>query len=301
MADDNADNSADHDAPDAPPPSASSDSQGAEPGARNNRGGAAKNEEWRWAADSSQSELRNGAERSDDRKGAGWRSATGEELLSVGEAAERAGVHANTVRRYLKSEGLPFFLRDMTNGNVVSGSLPENQWPGRYQYLVPARVVPYLAAEAGDEVSAGPASSPEASPATEDEAVELEAGDLRASLDSAQQELAAAEEQLASLRGERDWLRLHLRDITAFLPAAKEEAESARSELELAREATDRERERAEEIRRTADELTREKDREIRARDLAVIRWQSLSWWARRGTNLEAIISEELERLSATE
>jgi hypothetical protein len=40
------------------------------------------------------------------------------ELLTVGEAAERAGVHANTVRRYLKSEGAPFFLRDMTNGNV---------------------------------------------------------------------------------------------------------------------------------------------------------------------------------------
>jgi hypothetical protein len=28
-----------------------------------------------------------------------------------------------------------------------------------------------------------------------------------------------------------------------------------------------------------------------------VIRWQSLSWWARRGSNLEQIISEELERL----
>jgi len=275
MADNNTDNSADQDAPDAPAPGASSDAQGVKSDGQNSRGVASQSEEWRWAA--------------------------GEELLSVGEAAERAGVHANTVRRYLKSEGLPFFLRDMANGNVVSGSLPEDQWPGRYQYLVPARVVPYLAAEAGDEVIPGPASSPDPPPATEDEAVELETGELRASLDSAQQKLAAAEEQLASLRGERDWLRLHLRDITAFLPAAKEDAESARSELELAREATDRERERAEEIRRAADELTREKDREIRARDLAVIRWQSLSWWARRGTNLEAIISEELERLSSTE
>ena len=230
------------------------------------------------------------------------------ELLTVGEAAKRAGVHANTVRRYLKSEDTPFFLRDMSNGNVVSGSLPEDQWPERYQYLVPARVVPYLASEAGDEVSAGPAPSTEPLPATESEADELETSNLRASLDSAEkklggaeQKLAAAEEQLAELRSERDWLRLHLRDITAFLPAAKKEAESARSDLELARETAERERERAEEIRRAADEFARDKDREIGARDLAVIRWQSLSWWARRGTNLEAIISEELEKLSSPE
>lgn len=235
-------------------------------------------------------------------------SVAGEELLSVGEAARRAGVHANTVRRYLKSEELAFFLRDMSNGNVVSGSLPEEQWPARYQYLVPARVVPYLAAEAGDEVSAITTAPSDPPPATEDEAVEVEAGDLRASLENVRDELggveeklSAAEEQIAALRGERDWLRLHLREITAFLPAAKEEAESVRSDLEIAREAAERERERAEEIRREADKLTREKDREIRARDMAVIRWQSLSWWARRGTNLEAIISEELERLRSTE
>ena len=270
MADNNADNSAEQGGTDAPTD------------APNARGDSAKNEQWRWSA--------------------------GEELLSVGEAAERAGVHPNTVRRYLKSEGVPFFLRDMANGNVVSGSLPEEQWPARYQYLVPARVVPYLASEAGDDVGTRQIPGPGPLPATADEAVGLESDDLRASLsnaeeqlDGAAEKLAAAEEQIASLRGERDWLRLHLQNITAFLPAAKEDAETARSDLEIAREATERERERAEEIRLQGEEMTRQKDREIRARDLAVIRWQSLSWWARRGTNLEQIISEELERLSSPE
>jgi len=228
-------------------------------------------------------------------------SADGDELLTVAEAARRAGIHANTVRKYLRASEIPFFLRDMTSGDVVSGDLPEAQWPGRYQYLVPARAVHFLASQSGDAVSTGPASSPGSAPATGAEADDREAATLRASLEAATRQLTASEERLAELRGERDWLRVHLRDITAFLPAAREETETARTDLQLAREDAERERERAEEARLRADEIAREKDIEIRARDAAIIRYQSLSWWSRRGVNLEQLIREEVDRLRSAD
>ncbi len=93
----------------------------------------------------------------------------------------------------------------------------------------------FLASQSGDAVSTGPASSPGSAPATGAEADDREAATLRASLEAATRQLTASEERLAELRGERDWLRVHLRDITAFLPAAREETETARTDLQLTR------------------------------------------------------------------
>ena len=209
-------------------------------------------------------------------------SASGDELLTVGEIAERAGVHENTVRKYLRADGVPFYLRDLSTGAIVSGALPQESWPSRYQYLLPAQVAAFIAAQAGDVVAPAPPTPPPSPTSTEFGARELT--ELRAQLSEAHLRLNASQQQLDSLRDERDWLRTHLDQITAALPPAQQEAQEQRARAEaLARERA---------IERQQHEL------EGRAQELALQRFRALSWWKRLNTgNLDRLLAQARDEL----
>lgn len=209
-----------------------------------------------------------------------------DELLTVSEVAERAGVHENTVRKHLKSSAIPFFLRDLATGEIILGDTPPDQWPARYQYLLSAEVVAHLASQAGDTVvPSAPPRVTQPPSTTSSQAISTETLRLRSELSDAQRELATAQDQLAEVRTDRDWLRLHLRDITAFLPAAKEEADHVRSDLD--------------QLQDRARELERERDLERQARRLAALRFKSLPWWRRATADFEALVQQELQHLRA--
>ena len=209
-------------------------------------------------------------------------SASGDELLTVGEIAERAGVHENTVRKYLRTDGVPFYLRDLSTGEIVSGALPQESWPSRYQYLLPAQVAAFIAAQAGDVVAPSQPTPTPSPTSTEFSARELT--ELRAQLSEAHLRLNASQQQLDSVRDERDWLRTHLDQITAALPPAQQEAQEQRARAEaLARER---------EIERQQHEL------EDRAQELALQRFRALSWWKRLNTgNLDRLLAEARDEL----
>jgi predicted transcriptional regulator len=222
-----------------------------------------------------------------------------DELLTVSQVAERAGVHENTVRKHLKAASIPFFLRDLATGEIVSSDIPQRQWPARYQYLLPAEVVAHLASQTGDTVApAAPRQAAEPAVITSSEVLSQEALRLRAELSTAERALSTAHEQLQELRTERDWLRSHLRDITAFLPAAREESEHVRSDLQSSEAELRAVREHLERLRDEAHRLQRQQDLDRQARRTAAIRFKSLSWWRRLHTDLETLIHQELTRLS---
>ena len=211
-------------------------------------------------------------------------SVPGDELLTVGQVAERAGVHENTVRKHLKANTLPFFLRDLATGEIIPGDVPQDQWPSRYQYLLSAEVVAHLASQTGDAVvPSTPKQAAEPLTTTSSAALAGEASRLRTELSEAQVELSATKEQLDDLRSERDWLRSHLHDITAFLPAATEQADTARSELQ--------------DLQDQARQLQGERDLERQARRLAAVRFNTLSWWRRARADFDALVRQELHRL----
>jgi len=219
-------------------------------------------------------------------------SPSSEELLTVSEVAERAGVHENTVRKYLKANELPFFLRDMTTGAIVSGDAPHDQWPARYQYLLSAEVVAHLASQSNDVVVPSAAKEAvEPSPISPSEAVARETSHLRTELSKAERELSTAQQQLQELRSERDWLRSHLQDITAFLPTAKEDADNVRSEL-------DKLQEQAQRVEGDREQVLRVMRLERQARRLAAMRFRTLPWWRRLSTDFEALVQHELTKLT---
>lgn len=225
--------------------------------------------------------------------------APADELLTVSQVAERAGVHENTVRKHLKSASIPFFLRDLATGEIISSDIPQHQWPARYQYLLPAEVVAHLASQAGDSVApAAPYQPAEPAVITSSEVLSQEALRLRTELSTAERALSTAQEQLQELRAERDWLRSHLRDITAFLPAAREESEHVRSDLQSSEAELRAVREHLDRLRDEAQHLQRQQDLERQARRTAAIRFKSLSWWRRLRTDLDTLVQEELSRLS---
>ena len=208
-----------------------------------------------------------------------------DELLAVSEVAQRAGVHENTVRKYLKAGGIPFFLRDLATGEIVAGDAPQDQWPSRYQYLLSAEVVAHLASHAGDTiVPSAPPQLAHPPSTTSSQALSTETSRLRSDLAEAQHQLTTAHDQLAELRTDRDWLRSHLRDITAFLPAAKEETDHVRSDLEA--------------LEQRARDLEHARDLERQARRLAVLRFKALPWWRRARADFEALVQDELDHLS---
>lgn len=215
-----------------------------------------------------------------------------DELLTISQVAERAGVHENTVRKHLKAANIPFFLRDLATGEIMPGDAPRDAWPPRYQYLLSAEVVAHLASQARDVVAAsvpGEAARPAAT--TSSQALAGEASRLRDELSHAQRDLATTQNQLQELRTERDWLRSHLRDITAFLPAAKEEAENVRSDLERLQERTER-------LERDRNRAMHAMRLEREARRLAAMRFRALSWWRRLRTDFDALVQEELATLT---
>jgi predicted transcriptional regulator len=207
-----------------------------------------------------------------------------DELLTVPQIAERAGIHENTVRKHLKAQTIPFFLRDLTTGAIMPGSAPQTEWPARYQYLLSAEVVAHLASQVGDHViPAIPAEVSRPPSTTSSQALAGEAERLRSELSNVERNLATIQDQLEETRAERDWLRSHLTDITSFLPAAREEVDHVRSDLE--------------QLQDRAQQLERERDLERQARRLAAIRFKSLSWWRRTRTDLEVLVQEELQNL----
>lgn len=215
-----------------------------------------------------------------------------DELMTIGEIADIAGVHENTVRRYLKDEQIPFYLRDLSSGRVISGDRPREQWPARYQYLIAAEVAGFIAAQASDSVAASPPPSASDQPITASDAALQELAELRAELAETRRRLSTSHEQLQQLRDERDWLRQHLDDVTAFLPAAREEVEQAESDVEALQQQTQA-------LQEQAQRLAHERDLERQARHLASARFQALSWWRRLTTDLDQLIDEELQRLRA--
>jgi predicted transcriptional regulator len=215
-----------------------------------------------------------------------------DELMTVGEIADIAGVHENTVRRYLKDEQVPFYLRDLSSGRVISGDRPREQWPPRYQYLIPAEVASFIAAQAGDSVAASPPPSASDQPITASDAAVQELTELRAELAETHRRLNTSHERLQQLRDERDWLRQHLDDVTAFLPAAREEVQEAQSEVEAFQQQT-------EALQDQVQHLDSQRDLERQARHLAAARFQALSWWRRLTTDLDQLIDDELQRLRA--
>ena len=207
-----------------------------------------------------------------------------DELLTVPQVAERAGIHENTVRKHLKAQTIPFFLRDLATGTIMSGSTPQTEWPARYQYLLSAEVVAHLASQVGDHVIPTiPAEVSRPPSTTSSQALTGEAERLRTELSSVQRDLAIAQDRLEETRAERDWLRSHLTDITSFLPAAREEVDHVRSDLE--------------QLQDRAQQLEHDRDLERQARRLAAIRFKGLSWWRRARTDLELLVQEELRRL----
>lgn len=212
-----------------------------------------------------------------------------DELLTIAQVAERAGVHENTVRRYLKTEEIPFYVRDLSSGRVISGNQPQDRWPGRYQYLLSARVAAYIASQVGDSVgSSGELEvRAEDTPTTAEDASLQELAQLRAELAETRRQLHMTQEQVEQLRDERDWLREHLRDVTSFLPAAREDVDQARSEVD--------------QLQQRARRLERERELERRARELAMVRFSDLSWWGRLTTNFEELFQRELTRLREEE
>lgn len=210
--------------------------------------------------------------------------APGEELLSLAEAAERAGVHENTIRRYLRSGEVPFYLRDLGSGEVVSGELPPERWPDRYKYLVPANAVGFIASQSNDSVRAEEAEVEEEAE-TSGEADRRQLSRVREELDEARRRLEVTREEAQRLADERDWLRDHLDTMTAFLPAAREDLQEAQSEVE--------------QLQERARRLERERDLERQARRLASAAFRALPWYRRPFTDLEVLVEEELGRLRA--
>lgn len=210
--------------------------------------------------------------------------APGEELLSLAEAAERAGVHENTIRRYLRSGEVPFYLRDLASGRVVSGELPSERWPDRYKYLVPANAVGFIASRSNDTVRAETEEA-EDEAETSGEADRRQLSRVREELEQARRRLEATREEAQRLQDERDWLRDHLDTMTAFLPAAREDLQEAQSEVE--------------QLHERARRLERERDLERQARRLASAAFRALPWYRRPFTDLEALVAEQLTRLRA--
>ncbi len=217
-----------------------------------------------------------------------------DELLTVPQVAERAGVHENTVRKHLKAGHLPFFLRDLATGGIMPGDAPQTAWPPRYQYLLPQEVVAHLASQTADRVASSPPPAAPSAATTSSEALASATSRLRADLSQAERELATTRDQLQDLRTERDWLRSHLRDITAFLPAAKHEAENVRSDLHQLQE-------RAQRLEQDRERALHAARLEREARRLAAMRFRALSWWRRLRTDFEALVQDELATLDAAD